>query len=59
MRSIFAVPVLVVSMLAVLLVGCGAPAAPSAPSLNLPNPAENLSATRIGNDVHLAWTMPT
>jgi hypothetical protein len=41
------------------LVGCGAPAAPQPPSLNLPTPVLNLSAVRIGNSVHLAWTMPT
>ncbi len=39
--------------------GCGAPAAPQPPSLNLPMPVLNLSAVRIGNSVHLAWTMPT
>jgi hypothetical protein len=44
---------------AVILTGCGAPAAPAPPSLNLPNPAQNLSAARIGNSVHLVWTMPT
>jgi hypothetical protein len=41
------------------MVGCGAPAAPAPPSLNLPTPVENLSAVRIGDSVHLAWTMPT
>jgi hypothetical protein len=40
-------------------IGCGAPAAPQPPSLNLPLPVLNLSAVRIGNSVHLAWTMPT
>ncbi len=40
-------------------IGCGAPAAPQPPSLNLPLPVVNLSAVRIGNSVHLAWTMPT
>ncbi len=40
-------------------IGCGAPAAPQPPSLNLPMPVLNLSAVRIGNSVHLAWTMPT
>ena len=40
-------------------IGCGAPAAPQPPSLNLPTPVLNLSAVRIGNSVHLAWTMPT
>jgi hypothetical protein len=40
-------------------VGCGTPAAPEPPSLNLPNPVLNLSAARIGDSVRLAWTMPT
>ena len=39
--------------------GCGAPAAPQPPSLNLPIPVLNLSAGRIGDSVRLAWTMPT
>jgi hypothetical protein len=42
-----------------ILMGCGAPAAPEPPSLNLPLPVLNLSATRIGNSVRLAWTMPS
>ena len=46
-------------LLAISTVGCGAPAAPQPPSLNLPTPVLNLSAVRIGNSVHLAWTMPT
>jgi hypothetical protein len=54
---------LLVSALALLLVctvvGCGTPAAPQPPSLNLPAPVLNLSAVRIGDAVHLAWTMPT
>jgi hypothetical protein len=40
-------------------IGCGSPGAPSPPSLNLPAPVLNLSAARIGDSVHLAWTMPT
>ena len=54
---------LLVSALAFLLassiIGCGTPAAPEPPSLNLPIPVLNLSAVRIGDSVHLAWTMPT
>jgi hypothetical protein len=42
-----------------IMIGCGAPAAPAPPSLNLPTPVVNLSAVRIGDSVHLAWTMPT
>lgn len=45
-------------VLARTMTGCGSPAAPEPPSLNLPVPVANLSATRIGNTVHLAWTMP-
>jgi hypothetical protein len=41
------------------LLGCGSPAAPQPPSLNLPTPILSLSAMRVGNAVHLAWTMPT
>jgi hypothetical protein len=40
-------------------IGCGSPGAPGPPSLNLPTPVLNLSSVRIGNSVHLAWTMPT
>lgn len=45
-------------LLSITMFGCGAPAAPRPPSLNLPIPVTNLSAERIGNVVHLAWTMP-
>jgi hypothetical protein len=55
----FALPLIVVSTMACTMVGCGAPAAPAPPSLNLPTPVENLSAVRIGGSIHLAWTMPT
>jgi hypothetical protein len=41
------------------LLGCGSPAAPQPPSLNLPSPVLNLSANRVGDAVHLAWSMPT
>jgi hypothetical protein len=40
-------------------IGCGAPAAPQPPSLNLPIPVLNLSAARVGDSVRLAWAMPT
>lgn len=33
-------------------------APPQAPSLYLPQPATDLTAMRVGNDVHLHWTMP-
>ena len=38
--------------------GCGTPGAPSPPSLNLPDAVDNLTATRTGGQVALAWTMP-
>lgn len=38
--------------------GCGTPAAPQAPSLNLPTPVQDLSVSRAGDQVHLHWTMP-
>ena len=38
--------------------GCGLPAAPKPPSLNLPEPVKNLSASRAGGQVSLTWTMP-
>ncbi len=41
-----------------LLTGCGMEAAPQPPSLNLPKTISSLTATRTGNQVHLAWTMP-
>jgi hypothetical protein len=50
---VFALP------LVLTIIGCGAPAAPAPPSLNLPTPVVNLSAARIGDSIHLAWTMPT
>src|ERR1700744_5427710 len=48
--------------LALLLVsiatGCGAPAAPQPPTLNLPQPVRDLAAKRAGNVVHLTFTVP-
>ena len=44
--------------LCALLSGCGTPGAPQPPSLNLPDPVGDLSATRAGNRVTLTWTMP-
>ncbi len=40
------------------LIGCGTPGAPQPPSLNLPDPVTDLSATRTGDQVKLTWTMP-
>ncbi|WP_216841206.1 fibronectin type III domain-containing protein [Acidobacterium sp. S8] len=41
-----------------LFSGCGLVAPPQAPSLYLPQPPGDLTASRTGNDVHLHWTMP-
>jgi hypothetical protein len=41
-----------------ILTGCGTPGAPMPPSLHLPDPVTNLSASRAGNQVSLTWTMP-
>jgi hypothetical protein len=38
--------------------GCGTPGAPLPPSLKLPDPVTDLAATRAGNQVSLAFTMP-
>jgi hypothetical protein len=38
--------------------GCGAPAAPQPPTLNLPQPVHDLAAKRAGNVVHLTFTVP-
>ena len=40
------------------LTGCGTPGAPLPPSLKLPDPVVDLSASRTGNQVSLTWTMP-
>lgn len=38
--------------------GCGTPGAPQLPSLNLAQPAQDLTASRKGNKVTLDWTLP-
>jgi hypothetical protein len=58
MNSLLVRPTIALS-LAATIIGCGAPAAPQPPSLNLPTPVANLSAARVADSVHLAWTMPT
>jgi hypothetical protein len=40
------------------LAGCGTPGAPQQPSLQLPARVTDLAATRAGDQVFLAWTMP-
>lgn len=39
--------------------GCGTPGAPLPPSLELPRTVTDLTATRKGNKVMLAWTVPS
>jgi hypothetical protein len=45
-------------LLAGLLTGCALEAAPSPPSLRIPTPVKDLTATRAGDAVTLRWTMP-
>jgi hypothetical protein len=40
------------------LLACGTPGAPQPPSLNLPKPVQDLVASRKGQKVFLAWTVP-
>jgi hypothetical protein len=41
-----------------LLAGCGLAANPQPPTLWLPTPVKDLTATRVGDEVHPHWTMP-
>lgn len=41
-----------------VLLGCGMAAAPQPPSLHLPRPVKDLTATRAGNQIQLRWTSP-
>jgi hypothetical protein len=43
---------------AALVTGCGAPAAPLPPTLNLPQPVRDLAATRAGDTVHVTFSVP-
>ena len=54
----WAAPV-VLAAVAAFGTGCASPGHPSAPSLQIPRPASNLSATRQGDQVHLRWTTPS
>ena len=42
----------------VLLTGCGLAGNPQPPTLWLPSPVTDLTAVRVGDAVHLHWTMP-
>jgi len=50
-----AIPLLLATL---AFTGCGTPAAPQPPSLNLPEPTQDLTGERIGDVVTLHWTMP-
>lgn len=47
-----------VPVLTFIIAGCGAPAAPLPPTLNLPQPVRDLAARRAGNSVHLTFSVP-
>ncbi|HMK31017.1 MAG TPA: fibronectin type III domain-containing protein [Terriglobales bacterium] len=53
-------PVVIVAALGMVLIltACGTPGAPQPPSLALPRPVGDLTATRSGNKVLLSWTPP-
>jgi fibronectin type 3 domain-containing protein len=55
MRSI----ALISSALLLLALGCGTPGVPQPPSLQLPQPVDDLTGIRKGNRVVLTWTPPT
>ncbi len=42
-----------------ILLGCGTPGVPLPPSLELPQPVQDLRASRKGNTVTLVWTVPS
>lgn len=54
-----AASLLAVSTLVIQLSGCALEAAPSPPSLKIPQQVNDLAATRAGDSVTLHWTMPT
>ncbi len=45
-------------LLLLLVQGCGAPAAPQPPTLNLPQPLRSLTAERVGDRVRLSFDLP-
>jgi hypothetical protein len=49
---------LLAGFLSATLTGCGAPAAPLPPTLNLPQPVRDLAAKRAGDTVHISFTVP-
>jgi len=58
-RSIFFPTIsLAAGAIALLFAGCGQTGTPLAPSLQLPTPVTDLTVSRVGDRVTLAWTMP-
>ncbi len=49
---------LLAGVLPAAVTGCGAPAAPLPPTLNLPLPVRDLAAKRVGNTVQISFTVP-
>src|SRR5512142_3592989 len=47
---------LAVVLMCAILLACGTPGAPRPPSLQLPRPVDDLTATRKGDKVTLTWT---
>ena len=59
MRSSTIWLLLVLSAVAFALSGCGSEGAPLPPSLDLPEPVQDLRATRKGDKITLTWTQPS
>jgi len=57
-ETLWRLAAILIVLLCTCLAGCGTPGAPQPPSLNLPLRVTDLSATRVGNQVSLTWTMP-
>jgi hypothetical protein len=51
-------PAAAAAILTACALGCASPAPPHPPSLNLPDPVQNLTAERIGDTVEFHWTTP-
>lgn len=54
----FWIALLSAAFLSAFAAGCGAPAAPMPPTLNLPQPVRDLAAVRAGDTVHLTFSVP-
>src|SRR5437764_12536731 len=47
-----------ITLIAIVVIGCGTPGAPLPPSLHIPKPVDDLKAIRKGDTVTLTWTAP-